>query len=156
MQFDKDSITLVTAITGAAFGLLGAVLGIMNTWRAFDRDRPRLLVTPIMLISETEEWLGIKVTNLGYQPVTLKNVGFTLRWSSDHMPVLFHLFGGGRLPQRMEPRTSITAMVPQATRHHPNFARVSRAYADTDCGRRFTGSSGALRHQIRKSATAPT
>jgi len=40
LTFDaKDALTLVLAS-------IGAVLGVMNTWRAFDRDRLKLRVRP--------------------------------------------------------------------------------------------------------------
>jgi hypothetical protein len=146
-----QNITLITAIAGLAFGFLGAVLGIINTWRAFSRDRIRVKVVPVWIFSQhATEGMGIEITNLSYMPVTITHVGFTVRGSDWHMPVLDGLFGGGRLPQRMEPRTQITAFVAASSYEHPNFARVHRAYADTACGKRFTGTSKSLKGQIRK------
>lgn len=148
-------ITLITAIAGLVFGFLGAVLGILNTWRAFSRDRIKIRVVPLWIFSQRgTEGMGIEITNLSYMPVTISRVGFTVRGRDEHMPVLDGLMGGGGLPQRMEPRTQIIAFVGPASFQDPNFAKVHRAYADTACGRRFTGTSKPLRFQVRKMATA--
>ena len=150
-----QNITLITAIAGLVFGFLGAVLGILNTWRAITRDRINIRVLPLWIFPQVgPEGMGIEITNLSYMPVTISHVGFTVRGREEHMPVLDGLMGGGGLPQRMEPRTQITAFVASATFEHPNFAGVHEAYADTACGRRFTGTSKPLRFQIRKMAAA--
>jgi hypothetical protein len=143
-----EGVTLGIAITGA-------ILGILNTWRTFDRDRLRVRVVPVWLISERgSEGMGIEIINLSYLPVTISHIGFTVRWSREHLPVLDGILGGGRLPQRLEPRTRFTALVAMRTVEHPTFARVHRAYATTACGCRFTGSSQALRGQIRQMRAA--
>ena len=72
-------LTLITAIAGLVFGVTGAVLGILNTWRAFDRDRVRLRVSPIWFFRndgvQTVHTLGVDVTNLSFFPVTVTSVG---------------------------------------------------------------------------------
>jgi hypothetical protein len=78
MSLDKDNITLITAIAGASFGLLGAVLGIMNTWRAFDRDRIRIRIEPAFFI-RTDGIVSMGgyrliITNLSYFPVTIMHL----------------------------------------------------------------------------------
>jgi hypothetical protein len=152
-----EHITLITAIAGLAFGFLGAVLGVINTCRAISRDRIKIGVLPVWIFSQHGiEGMGIEITNLSFMPVTVSHVGFTVRGSDEHMPILDGVFGGGRFPQRMEPRTQITAFVSAAAYEHSNFARVHKAYVDTACGKRFTGTSKTLRGQIRKMASTPS
>lgn len=146
-----QNITLITAIAGLVFGLLGAVLGVINTWRAFDRDRVRVKVVPVFVFNErNDQWLGVELTNLSYFPVTITSVGFLKARSDDYMPFLAPELQGCRLPERMEARTRFTAFIPMAACQHPNFATINRGYADTACGRRFTGTSGALRQHVQR------
>jgi hypothetical protein len=150
-----QNITLITAIAGLAFGLVGAVLGILNTWRAFDRDRIRVRVVPVALIYENgADGFGIEVTNLSYFPVTVSGLGFTVRGHDERLTFLPSDIRGCQLPQRMEPRTSFTAILPVRTGDHPKWSFVHRAYADTACGRRFTGTSGALRQKLKHGGAA--
>jgi hypothetical protein len=150
-----EHLTLITAIAGLVFGVLGAVLGVINTWRAISRDRIKVSITVVWIISQRDtEGMGIEITNLSFMPITISRVGFTVRGSDEHMPILDGIFGGGRFPHRMEPRTQITAFVSAAAYEHANFARVHKAYVETACGKRFTGSSNALRGQIQKMASA--
>src|ERR1039458_5149721 len=95
-------LTLITAIAGLVFGVTGAVLGILNTWRAFDRDRVRLRVSPIWFFRndgvQTVHTLGVDVTNLSFFPVTVTSVGFTLS-DGQLFTFLTSLPTGGYLPQ---------------------------------------------------------
>jgi hypothetical protein len=90
---------------------------------------------------------------LSFVPVTITHVGFTVRDSTDHMAFLSSDLTGCRLPERMEARTRFTAYIPLGACNHPNFARVARAYADTACGRRFTGVSKALGQYVERRRT---
>lgn len=117
----RDEITLIIAVAGAAFGLTGAVLGILNTWRAFDRDRVRLTVRPVWLMFEDRDpGVGMVVTNLSYFPVTVTGLGFTVRGHRDErLTFIPSDIRGCRLPERMEARTSFTAILPIRTTDHP-------------------------------------
>lgn len=141
------SITLITSIAALAFGLLGASLGILNTWHSLSRDTIRLRVRLVGIIPIMGVQRGaIEVTNLSYFPVTINAVGFTMRPDSFHMQVLIARTPGGEsLPQRMEPRTQITVLLAPDTLDKPDFARAQRAYATTACGKRFVGSKKNLR-----------
>ena len=159
-SYDKDTVTVITATAGAAFGLLGTFLGILNTWRAFDRDRVRLRVRPVWYFRndgvQTIHTLGIEITNLSYVAVTVSQVGFTLRQRDKVFTFIAAIPSGGHLPQRMEPRTSITTVAPLGTDHCPPMRDVRRAFAQTACGCRFTGTSPALRgvvHEARSTGT---
>lgn len=159
MKIDKDSITLITAISGAALGLLGAVLGVVNTWRAFDRDRIRLKITPVwIIVPDRPNTLGIVIINQSYIAVTVSEVGFRLRDRSKRFVYIAKIPGVGHLPQRMEPRTEITAFAPPGTENDEPMRDVRCAYAKTACGRSFTGNSPALREVVataRKTSLVP-
>ena len=148
--------TLIAAMAGLVFGFLGAALGVINTCHAISRDRVSVRVIPIWLLGlhGREVEMGIRMINLSYMPVTINHVGFTLRRKDAHMPILEGFLEGGSLPKRMEPRTQLTALVGLATFQDPDFAGVQRAYVDTACGRRFTGTSKALRSHVHELCTA--
>jgi hypothetical protein len=152
-----QNITLITAIAALVFGFLGAVLGILNSWRAFDHDRLHVRVVPVLLIFESgADGFGIEVTNLSYFPVTITSIGFTLRDGTERLTFLPSDVRGCELPQRMEPRTSFTAILPVLTGDHPKWSFIHRAYAETACGKRFTGMSRALRQKIERGGRAST
>src|SRR5678815_1261184 len=73
----KDIFTLSCAV-------VGAVLGIINTWHGLNQRRVKLKVLPKVAypISHSGEFgpeMGcIEVTNLSTFPVTVRDVGFTI------------------------------------------------------------------------------
>jgi hypothetical protein len=140
----KDAVTL-------AIACVGAVLGIVNTWKALDKDRPKLRVVPkqAFLVGPAAQLdprtrLCIEVTNLSTFPLTVTEVGVLFNGTASRGALINHtLSNGSTLPQRLEPRTSVTVYAhPNALAGNPH--RVRCAYASTDCGLRFTGKSGAL------------
>ena len=152
-----QQFTLITAIAGLVFGVVGAVLGVINTWRAFDRDRVKLKVRPIWFFRndgvQTIHTLGVEVTNLSTFPVTVSSVGFKLP-DEKLFTFLTSLPAGGYLPQRMEARTSLTAVAPLGTEKNPAIKDVLSAYAQTACGCMFTGDSPALRGVVSEARSA--
>ena len=64
---NKYNITLITAIIGAVCGLLGAVLGIINTWNYIRRNKIRLKIIPsyVILVGSTSIDFGIEVVERG-------------------------------------------------------------------------------------------
>lgn len=155
MQIDKETVTLITAIAGLVFGFLGAVLGVLNTWRAILRDRVRVKVTPVWYhhVESGTEGMGVEIINLSSFEITVSHVGFTMRGGEEHLALLNGTLTMERLPQRMKPLTRFTARVGSDTLQNPKFAEVRKAYAKTDCGRTFTGSSEALRGHVKRLRT---
>lgn len=133
--------------------LLGAVLGILNTWRAFDRDRIRLRVTPSRYISGGatggDGWC-VTVVNLSYLPVTLAEISFKLPGNRKWIHPRMRLSDGVQLPVRLEARTSVTAYFPDGMFEEPGAADAQCAQARTACGRWFTGSSKVFRREMKK------
>jgi hypothetical protein len=146
-----EHITLITAISGLVFGFLGAVLGVINTWRAVAHDKLRIKVTPVSTLdarTREEIGFGIEVVNLSHIPVTITMVGL-LTTDDDSMFLTFSNITGCQLPQRMEPRTSFTAVLPISI-NHDGWSRIDEAFANTACGRRFTGTSRTLKAKIAR------
>jgi hypothetical protein len=133
------------------FGIavIGAVLGIINTWKSLDRDRVRLNVIPTLgFTSHGETLLCVEVVNLGHLPVTVQQIGFLMRGTSEWLyspPKFLH---GERLPYRLEPRASFTAHYGNLE-GEPRLNTVTKAFAKTACGRTFKGTSKALQSFVR-------
>jgi hypothetical protein len=140
-------VTVVEAIT-LAIALLGAVLGIINTWHALDASRVKLKVVPGHAIpvggANPSIDFYITVTNLSTFPVTIREVGI-IYGGMDKRGVFVNPFlaDGGSWPRRLEPRSAISVygQRPDPIPGHP----IRRAYAETDCGIRRYGQSPALR-----------
>ena len=146
--------TIYAAIT-FAIAVLGAMLGILNTWRAFDRDKIRVRVSPRWAISyrgsDMDTRFCLEITNLSYIPITINQVGFELRKPKAHIMVFIPEFiDGGKMPRRLEPRSSFTVYAPAGTEEKNNFADEKCAFARTACGVVARGMSPALKGQINK------
>ena len=154
MALDKDSITLITAIAGVSFGLLGAVLGVVNTWRAIDRDRIRIRVEPVFFFRTDGivKMVGYRliITNLSYIAVTITQVGFMMRDGKNLLTFVSPI--DCTLPQRMEARTRLEASIPKPD--SPDFLDIRCAYVDTACGKRFTGNCRAFLRELKRSAAS--
>jgi hypothetical protein len=135
----KDYITL-----GAA--LLGAVLGIMNTWNAMSARRVRLRVRPVHAFPPSgEPMFAIEVLNLSNFELTVDEVGFTLngnklkkgRRAAIPRPIVID---GEPWPRRLKPRESVSLYF-----HRPDPSEpIGKAYASTACGEVRYGDSPAL------------
>ena len=142
-----ENITIIQGVT-LSIAVLGAVLGIINTWHALDRSRVKMKVRPAHAIpvggADSRLTFCIEVTNLSTFAVTVSDVGVfyhgTNRRGSFVHPVLID---GGSWPRRLEPRSSVTVygQRPEST----PALRIKCAYAKTDCGVTKTGSSPALK-----------
>lgn len=149
-----DSV-IIQGVT-LAIAVLGALLGVMNTWRNWSLDRMRLRVTPAFGLDNTGgRNILVTVVNLSSFPVTVTTMGFTLLNSTNHMQVPAPIFmRGERLPIRLEPRTSCTAVVALAALEHAQLANIRCAYVTTACGQQIEGDSTALRQMVHAAATA--
>lgn len=142
-----ESVTVVQAVT-MAVAVLGAVLGIINTWHMIDRSRVKLRVRPAhaIPIGNVNESLTfcIEVTNLSAFPVTVRDVGVFYHGTNHRgayaPPVLID---SGGWPRRLEPRSSVTVygQKPDGSKEQP----IKCAYAKTECGVTQTGTSPALK-----------
>jgi len=145
----------MTSQDQVTFGIacVGAVLGVLNTWRSFDRDSIRLLVSPAAYFLNTgDSGLCVEVINRSYLPVTVSEVGLATRRAHKgrfRMPH-WRFTGCEGLPHRLEPRTAITVYFPPGAENAPSLIEARQGYAKTSCGRYFTGTSPALKAHIKK------
>jgi len=118
--------------------LVGAVLGVMNTWNAMDQRRVRLRVYPKVAVPVMDGEFGrtmgcIEVINLGAFPVSIQEVGFTIRRNSrkgDRLTIVQPFTNDHKpLARRLESRQSVTAYFELDAR----FQRAKSSYVLTDC-----------------------
>jgi len=142
---------MVQAIT-LSIAVLGAALGIINTWHSLDKSRVKLHVRPKHAIpvgiENTQIEFCIEVTNLSIFAVTVCDVGVLYRDTNRRGSILQPIFlDGGQWPRRLEPRSSVTIYGPRPESLPDKLIKC--AYAGTECGVIKTGTSPALR-QIAK------
>jgi hypothetical protein len=143
----KESLTL-------AIALLGAVLGIMNTWNAMNDRRVRLRVKPAhaFTVPQGDHMFSIEVVNLSTFALTISDVGFSIddqgvdsgRRIAITAPIIID---GKPWPRRLEARESVSIYFDPGDiiRHG---ARIDAAYARTACGETKYGTSPAVK-QLR-------
>jgi hypothetical protein len=138
--------TLVETVT-LSIAVLGAVLGVINTWHGLDKSRVKLKIRPAHAIPvgiTQELTFCIEVTNISVFAVTVNDVGFFYR-GTDLRASYIHpvLLDGGSWPRRLEPRSSVTVYgsPPELRPGQP----IRCAYAKTECGVTKTGTSPALK-----------
>lgn len=136
--------------------LLGAALGIINTWHSLDQSRVKLKVLPAQAFSvgaaPDNIDVSVTVTNLSSFPVTVNEVGFYFDGLAHNdkrcvftQPVLPD---GGPWPRRLEPRSSVSVFgeLPDPAKG----LKIRCAYARTDCGITKEGDSPGLRQAARR------
>jgi len=151
--------TLATAI-------LGAVLGIINTWHQLSKDKVRLRVVPKMAFmtgpaevmigdrphSMAEEFrrrgtprrLCVEVINLSAFPVTISGVGFGKTAQGRYALTRPDVTPGKSWPTRLEPREAVTVFAGINEDLAPSLMSEPVAYAKTDCGVTQYGNSPIL------------
>lgn len=137
-----------------AIAVLGAVLGVINTWQSLDKSRVKLRVRPkhAIPVGATDPRLTfcIEVTNLSAFAVTVDETGVFYRGTDKReaytQPVLLD---GKGWPRRLEARSSVTVYgQPPAADGHP----LKCAYARTECGVTRTGTSPAFKQLAAREA----
>jgi hypothetical protein len=140
-------ITWFQAIT-LAIAAVGAVLGIINTWRTVDQSRVKLKVLPTHAIPygavDPNLRFCVQVTNLSSFAVTIDDAGVFYHSTKNRGSIVKPVFAdNGPWPRRLEPRASISiySQLPYSRAGY----RIKCAFARTQCGRTKTGTSPALR-----------
>jgi hypothetical protein len=131
-----------------SLAVLGAVLGIINTWHGLDKSRLKLKVTPKHAIpvggTDPRIKFCIEVTNLSAFAVTIEDVGIFYSGTKKRGSIVTpFLADGGSWPRRLEPRSSVTVYSQQPT-SEPGH-KITKAYATTQCGYTRTGTTPALK-----------
>jgi hypothetical protein len=144
-------VTLLQVST-IAIALVGAVLGVVNTWASVDKSRIKLRVRPAHAIpsggAPQHIGMSITVTNLSAFAVTVDEVGLFYRGTVNRGAIITPILADdGKWPRRLEPRSSVTIY---AQRPQPHTHSIKCAYARTECGVTQRGSSPALRQMSRE------
>jgi hypothetical protein len=126
-----NGITLVIA-------LLGAALGIFNTWQSWKRDRVKMRVKLLWCIAPTNKHLGIEIINICFLPVTINSIGFSFHDSNQEMAIIPEFTSGNKLPLRLEPRTSDTAIPSLTAECEIARHKIKSVWIKTACGKQFT------------------
>jgi len=151
----KDLVTIGLAS-------VGAVLGVLNAWRAFDRDRPKLRVSFSHAIpvggADPRIRYSIEVINLSSFALTITEVGVLLKRTKKRGAVVRPVvLDGGEWPRRLEPRSAVSELLlSHAFEKETNDIRC--VYAMTSCGSVFKGQSQALKQvakELKKARRTP-
>lgn len=145
-------MSITEAIT-FAIAVLGAVLGIINTWQALDKSRVKMRVRPKHAIpvgrADPRLTFCIEITNLSAFAITVEETGVFYKGTNSRgaytQPVLID---GLPWPRRLEPRSSVTiyGQPPEGKND-----RLKCAYARTACGVTRTGTSPAFKQLAQSS-----
>jgi len=154
----KEIITLTIAI-------IGAVLGLFNTWFNFKKNRLKLKVIPsncLILTMKTtnfeyEQGVSIEILNLSSFPVTIAEIGFANFYfltnkikGSKSIPLNITNYSGYQLPYRIESKDSITFYLNKKYLERKDlFLNNKFVYARTACGKIFKGSNRNFRIFIK-------
>ena len=95
-----------------SIALLGAVLGLINTWHGLDKSRLKMRVVPKTAIpvgsADPRLTICVEVTNLSAFAITIRETGFKLRRSKERAAIIEPVvIDGGSWPRRLEPRSSV-------------------------------------------------
>lgn len=135
----KDLLTMGTA-------LVGAVLGVMNTWNAMNQKRVHLRVTPAFTLDQNYNPVAfsIEITNLSAFAVTVAEIGVTL--SKKQRAVIKHpqFLDRNEWPRRLEARATVTAHFDPVELAGLG-STIKKAYVRTACSEYRYGTSAALR-----------
>lgn len=141
-------MTIFETITFAV-AVLGAVLGVINTWVGLSKERVKLKVLPRHAIPVSNApqniLLSIDIVNLSAFPVTVSEIGVfysgTKKRSVIPNPIISD---GGAFPRRLEPRSAVT-LYSEKPRAVVDGHRMKCVFAKTDCGVVQKGDSPAFR-----------
>ena len=140
MDFSTLSWKEILTISAA---LLGAVLGIMNTWNSINQRRLRLRVRPAFVtdLAGQPQGFEIEAINLSACPVTIVEAGFEVG-NKKRLPLQ-----GGQIafPHRLESRESFSMRFGPSNFNPPDGVKLGKAYVRTACGNWITGNSPAGR-----------
>jgi hypothetical protein len=145
----------IAEVITLCIAVIGALLGVINTFHILNRDRIKLEVKPVLLMATFGPvagvgTIGITVINLSFVPVTVKEVGFVLPENKVLVPLQPWTTDGGPYPRKLEPRTSFTVGFSEQPSDITGFEKALCAFAKTACGIKFKGTSPAFKQAVRE------
>lgn len=143
---NQDLINLIT------FGIavVGAILGIINTVYAINKDRVRLKVCPVFGYTFgaphlKEQYIGVEIINLSMFPVSINQAGFMLENTTQRAVILRPLTTQGAiyLPYKLPSREKITLYADYDSIMEDPIL-IKYAYCETECAILAKGKSKAI------------
>ncbi|MCH7499997.1 MAG: hypothetical protein IH886_08310 [Nitrospinae bacterium] len=140
--------------------VIGAVLGIVNTLRDFNRDRVKVRVSPAQAFFtygpniEDKPRLSVEITNMSTFPVTINSSGLFFTNSKKHAQFIDAVTADNvrPFPKRLGPRESYSIYLdPSPHLTMEKFQHTKCIYVKTACGETFIGKSPALSQLIEES-----
>lgn len=158
-----------------ALAVLGATLGVINTWWSLYKDRVRLRVRAVWgqrvkdgtgtvgmirstsvqtLDDNSSGFMGIEITNLGMVTVTIDGAGvvcngfFSRRFAHriQRRAIMGSAFNGVTFPRQLKSRESVLVWALEPSEAVDRFAAgATRVYASTACGLNIFGTSRLFR-----------
>ena len=148
-------MTIIQSIT-LAIALLGAVLGIINTWYALDRYRVKLRVVPKSAypfgMGAPDVDFCIEVTNLSAFAIYLDEGGVLYAGTTNKGMIITPIFPNeikGSWPKKLESRESTTIYMKLS--ESENGHKAKGVYVRTQCGVKKTAKSKIMQRLIEKS-----
>ena len=146
-------MTIFETITFAV-AVLGAVLGVINTWVGLSKERVKLTVLPRQAIpvgnAPQNIELSIDVVNLSAFPVTVSEIGVFYKGTNKRSVIPTPITSdGGAFPRRLEPRSAVT-LYSERPRSVVDGHRMKCVFAKTDCGVVRKGNSPAFRQMANE------
>ncbi len=135
--------------------LVGVVLGVRSEIRAWRAERPRLRVVPKVGFATQNAGfppvvLGVEVINKSALPVTIDQVGFTLKGSTDRLTIMHPLASPSvKLPLRLEGHSSVGLWLDPARLDPGQVSRLKKGFVVTATDDEVAGASTALRRVAR-------
>lgn len=137
-----------------SIAVLGAVLGVINTWVGLSKERVKLSVIPkhAIPVGGAPENLQfcIEVVNLSAFPVTISEIGVFYK-GTDHRSVIPNPVTSDRgpFPRRLESRSAVT-LYSERPCSVVNDKKMKCVFAKTDCGVVQKGNSPAFRQMANE------
>jgi hypothetical protein len=137
-----------------AIAVLGASLGVINTWVGLSKERVKLSVTPkhAIPVGGAPEHLQfcVEVVNLSAFPVTISEVGVFYGGTSKRSVIPNPVTSdGGSFPRRLEPRSAVT-LYSERPRSIVDGNKMKCVFAKTDCGVVQKGNSPAFKQMANE------
>lgn len=144
-EANMDPISIISA----AAGVIGTAISVLSFKQTVSGQTPKLNVIPVpgWTTPQLIPCVCVEVVNLSSFPVTISEIGLNCHSGRRYVAIGF-LTNGSQLPQRVEPRASLTAYFLAAD---VDINLVTTAFAKTSCGHVQEGDSPAWR-QLRNAA----
>lgn len=124
-----------------ALAVVGAALGILNTWQNFRRDCVRIKITPTIHCDPKHgHALSVTVTNLSAFAVTITEIGVSMHKRDGLIQsILFRPLDGRQFPHRLEARAEVKTASGTIAWSEAEMDRLQYPFAVIAGGRVFNG-----------------